>query len=85
MSCVRTVINTIEVYKTKGTPWGNFPGPKNFKESLQKWNAGVVSEDTFSQELKDAIAAFNTKVAELEAQRVSLYSNQDYVRGDVDD
>ncbi len=64
---------------------GQFPGPKNFKESLQKWNAGVVSEDTFSQELKDAIAAFNTKVAELEAQRVSLYSNQDYVRGDVDD
>lgn len=84
-SFVRTVINTIEVYKTKGTPWGNFPGPKNFKESLQKWNAGVVSEDTSSQELKDAIAAFNTKVAELEAQRVSLYSNQDYVRGDVDD
>lgn len=83
-SFVRTVINTIEVYKTKGTPWGNFPGPKNFKESLQKWNAGVVSEDTFSQELKDAVAAFNTKVAEFEAQRTPQYSNQDYVRGEVD-
>ena len=84
-SFVRTVINTIEVYKTKGTPWGNFPGPKNFKESLQKWNAGVVSEDTFSQELKDAVAAFNTKVTEFEVQRAPQYSNQDYVRGDVDD
>lgn len=83
-SFVRTVINTIEVYKTKGTPWGNFPGPKNFRESLQKWNAGVVSEDTFSQELKDAVAAFNTKVAEFETQRAPQYSNQDYVRGDVD-
>lgn len=83
-SFVRTVINTIEVYKTKGMPWGNFPGPKNFKESLQKWNAGVVSEDTFSQELKDAVAAFNTKVAEFEAQRAPQYSNQDYVRGEVD-
>lgn len=83
-SFVRTVINTIEVYKTKGTPWGNFPGPKNFKESLQKWNAGVVSEDTFSQELKDAVAAFNTKVAEFEVQRTPQYSNQDYVRGEVD-
>lgn len=83
-SFVRTVINTIEVYKTKGTPWGNFPGPKNFRESLQKWNAGVVSEDTFSQKLKDAVAAFNTKVAEFETQRAPQYSNQDYVRGDVD-
>lgn len=83
-SFVRTVINTIEVYKTKGTPWGNFPGPKNFKESLQKWNAGVVSEDAFSQELKDAVAAFNTKVAEFETQRAPQYSNQDYVRGEVD-
>lgn len=83
-SFVRTVINTIEVYKTKGTPWGNFPGPKNFKESLQKWNAGVVSEDTFSQELKDAVAAFNTKVTEFEVQRAPQYSNQDYVRGEVD-
>ncbi len=83
-SFVRTVIYTIEVYKTKGMPWGNFPGPKNFKESLQKWNAGVVSEDTFSQELKDAVAAFNTKVAEFEAQRAPQYSNQDYVRWEVD-
>lgn len=83
-SFVRTVINTIEVYKTKGIPWGNFPGPKNFKESLQKWNAGVVSEDAFSQELKDAVAAFNTKVAEFETQRAPQYSNQDYVRGEVD-
>ena len=83
-SFVRTVINTIEVCKTKGTPWGNFPGPKNFKESLQKWNAGVVSEDTFSQDLKDAVAAFNTKVSEFEAPRAPQYSNQDYVRGEVD-
>ena len=83
-SFVRTVINTIQVYKTKGIPWGTFPGPKNFKESLQKWNIGVVSEDSFSQELKDAISAFNSKVAEFEAPRAHQYSNQDYVRGEVD-
>lgn len=83
-SFVRTVINTIEICKRRGMPWSNFPNPKNFKESLQKWNAGVVSEDTFSQELKYAVAAFNTKVAEFEAQRAPQYSNQDYVRGEVD-
>lgn len=83
-SFVRTVINTIEVYKTKGTPWGIFPGPKNFKESLQKWNAGVESKDSFSQELKDAIAAFNSKVSAFEAARAPQYSNQDYIRGEVD-
>lgn len=83
-SFVRTVINTIEVYKTRGTPWGSFPGPKNFKESLLKWNVGVTPKDNFSQELKDAIDAFNSKVAELEAQRAPQYSNQDFARGEVD-
>ena len=29
-SFVRTVINTIEVYKSNGAPWGKFPAPKNF-------------------------------------------------------
>lgn len=84
-SFVRTVINTIEVYKSKGVPWGSFPAPKNFRESLLKWNAGVSTDDTYSQELNEAINAFNSKVNEYERVRSVQYSNQDYKRDEVDD
>ena len=83
-SYVRTVINTIEVYKSKGTPWGNFPAPKNSRESLLKWNAGVITDDSYSQELNEAISAFNSKVNDYERVRSVQYSNQDYKRGEVD-
>lgn len=83
-SFVRTVINTIEVYKSKGTPWGNFPAPKNFRESLLKWNAGVITDDSYSQELNEAISAFNSKVNDYERVRSVQYSNQDYKRDEVD-
>lgn len=83
-SFVRTVINTIEVYKSKGTPWGSFPAPKNFRESLLKWNAGVITDDSYSQELNEAISAFNSKVNDYERVRSVQYSNQDYKRDEVD-
>jgi uncharacterized protein len=81
---VRTLINTIKVYKTKGTPWGVFPGPKNFRESLNKWNNGIVLDDSYSEKLNDSISAFNEAVRELEESRSIQYSNQDYTRKDVD-
>lgn len=83
-SFVRTLINTIEVYKSKGAPWGSFPAPKNFRESLLKWNAGVITDDSYSQELNEAISAFNSKVNEYERVRSVQYSNQDYKRDEVD-
>lgn len=83
-SFVRTVINTIEVYKSKGSPWGSFPAPKNFRESLQKWNAGVVTDASYSPELNDSITAFNSKVDEYERIRSVQYSNQDYLKREVD-
>ena len=83
-SFVRTVINTIQVYKSKGSPWGSFPAPKNFRESLQKWNAGVVTDDDYSQELNEAITAFNNQVNDYERPRAIQHANQDYKRSEVD-
>ena len=83
-SFVRTVINTIAVYKIKGAPWGNFPAPKNFRESLQKWNAGVVTDDSYPQDLNEAITAFNNKVDDYERARSVQYANQDYIKSEVD-
>lgn len=83
-SFVRTVIDIIEIYKSKGAPWGSFPAPKNFRESLQKWNAGVITDEGYSQELNEAINAFNSKVNDYERVRSVQYSNQDYKRDEVD-
>ena len=82
---VRTVINTIELYKSKGTPWSSFPGPKNFHLSLLKWNSGIVADDSFDQELKDAIYTFNAKVSELDSSRSAQWAHYDYTVNEVNE
>lgn len=82
-SFVRTVINAIKIYESKGNPWGSFPGPKNFHLSLQKWNTGIVSEQGFNKDLQDAISNFNVKVEEFENARQGKFSHYDYSRSDV--
>lgn len=80
---VRTVINTIEFYKSKGTPWSSFPGPKNFHQSLLKWNSCMVIDESYNQELKDVISTFNNKVTELDAARSVQYPHFDYKLDEV--
>lgn len=81
---VRTVIDTIEVNKAAGNPWGRFPLPKNFHQSVEKWETGIVSDEEFSTDLNDAIQAFKTKVAELIIARGGSYPHFDYTREEVD-
>lgn len=80
---VRTVINTIELYKSKGTPWSSFPGPKNFHQSLLKWNSDMVIDESYNQELKDVISTFNSKVTEFDAARSAQYAHFDYKLDEV--
>lgn len=82
---VRTVINTIELYKSKGTPWSSFPGPKNFHQSLLKWNSGIVADASFEHELKDAILAFNAKVSDLDNARSAQWAHFDYTIDEVNE
>lgn len=81
---VRTIINTIEVDKEAGYPWGNFPFPKNFHESVVKWTTGIVCEDSFSDDLKNAIQMFTYKMTELIEARSGKYPHYDYTREEVD-
>ena len=81
---VRTVIDTIEVNKVAGNPWGKFPFPKNFHQSVEKWETGIVSDEEFSADLNNAIQAFKTQVAELINARREKYAHIDYTRDEVD-
>ena len=83
-SFVRTVIDTIEVNKAAGNPWGRFPFPKNFHQSVLKWVSGIVSEESFSDELKDAIQAFSKRAQQLIDARSGDYPHFDYSRAEVD-
>lgn len=83
-SYVRTIINTIKLYKTKGTPWGPFPGPKNFHLSLLKWNTDIQSNDSYQQELNDVISAFNKQVNNFDNSRSGLHPLYTYSKDEVD-
>ena len=84
-SFVRTAIDTIQVCKASGAPWGKFPLPKTFHQSFEKLVSGISSEDGFSDDLKKAIQAFSVKANELIAARSGQYPHYDYTRADVDD
>ena len=84
-SFVRTAIDTIQVCKASGTPWGKFPFPKTFHQSLEKFVSGITSEDGFSDDLNNAIQTFSVKANELIVARSGQYPHYDYTRADVDD
>lgn len=84
-SFVRTAIDTIQVCKASGTPWGKFPLPKNFHQSFEKLVSGITSEDGFSDDLNNAIQTFSVKANELIVARSGQYPHYDYTRADVDD
>ncbi|WCG00101.1 ATP-binding protein [Porphyromonas gingivalis] len=81
---VRTVIDTIEVNKASGNPWGKFPFPKNFHQSVEKWASGIICEQGYSEELKGTIQAFQDQIAELIDARSGQYPHYDYSREDID-
>lgn len=81
---VRTVIDTIEVNKASGNPWGKFPFPKNFHQSVEKWASGIICEQGYSEELKGTIQAFQDQIAELIDARSGHYPHYDYSREDID-
>ena len=81
---IRTVIDTIEVHKASGDPWGTFPRPKNFHLSVEKWASGIIGEQEYSQELNEAIQEFQHLTQQLINERSEKYSHYNYTREDVD-
>ena len=81
---VRTVIDTIEFNKASGNPWGKFPLPKNFHQSVEKWGSGITSEREYSEELNEAIREFQDEVSKLKNSRSTQYPHYDYTRNEVD-
>ena len=60
-SYVRTIIDTIKVNKASGNPWGRFPFPKNFHQSVEKWASGIDGDEDYTAELNGAIQSLKQK------------------------
>lgn len=83
-SYVRTVIDIVKLNKVSGSPWGNFPHPKNFHTSVEKWISGIVCDDVFSEDLNQSINTFHEFTNRLIAARSGQYPNYNYTKGEVD-
>lgn len=81
---VRTVIDTIELNKASGNPWGKFPNPKNFHQSVEKWASGITGAQEYSEELNEVIKEFQDEVSKLKNSRSGQYAHYDYTRNEVD-
>ncbi len=84
VSFIRTVIDTLEVNRAAGNPWGKFPFPKNFHQSVVKMASGIVGDEDYSNELNRSIQAFSAKVQELIKARSGDYPHFDYSKSEVD-
>lgn len=82
---VRTVIDTIEFNKASGNPWGKFPLPKNFHQSVEKWASGITGAQEYSEELNEAIQACKALFETLKNARSGQYPHYNYTREEIDD
>ncbi len=83
-SYVRTVIDSIKISKAAGNPWGKFPLPKSFHQSVEKWASSIVSDDGFTEDLNEAIQAFRVKAQDLINARSGQFPHYDYTKAEVD-
>ena len=74
VSFIRTLISALKIFISAGDPWGVFPKPKIFYETLCIWNQSIPSSDTFSDELKNAISQLQTSLNGL----IAKYSSEKY-------
>ncbi len=75
---VRTIIDAIKVNKASGNPWGNFPSPKNFHQSFETWASGIICENEYSDELKEAIQLFQNQAKDFIEARHDKYPKWEY-------
>ena len=80
---LRTLVSILLLERNAGSPWGKFPGPKNFFEKLKKWQEGLSDHDSFTADEKAALAALTNKITLLINARSGQYPTYDFTRGEI--
>lgn len=86
---LRTIVSVIQIERSAGRPWANFPHPKNFLEKINKWQDGLVEDASFSQPEMNALNGLREKISDFVAARTptatNRYPNGDFTRAEIDD
>ncbi|MGL6150785.1 MAG: ATP-binding protein [Aeromonas sobria] len=82
---LRTLVSILLLERNAGSPWGRFPGPKNFFEKLKKWQDGLDDEDTFTADENTVLGAVRDKLTILFDARSGQYPTYDFTRGEINE
>jgi uncharacterized protein len=81
---LRTLVTTIRIEQSAGSPWAQFPKPKSFFEKLEKWKAGLEPElASFADGQQAKLQALVDKIETLCAPRRIQYPHYDFTRQNV--
>jgi hypothetical protein len=81
---LRTLISIIRVDIDRGSPWGNFPKPKSFLDSIKKWKIGLEANDMFSEEEQAALKALTDYIDDLIQARSEAHPVYVFAKPEVD-
>ncbi len=80
---LRTIVTTLRQEMNAGSPWGRFPGPKNFYEKLKKWREDFEPNDAYTSDENNAIKALQEIADSFIEPRSKLYAPCDFSRKEV--
>lgn len=81
---LRTLVHVIQLEKNCGSPWREFPRPKNFFEKVRKWQEGIVANDLFSDDQNSTISKLNDYISRLVSARSEKYPTYDFTKPEID-
>ncbi|GJA13358.1 ATP-binding protein [Aeromonas caviae] len=82
---LRTLVSILLLERNAGSPWGRFPGPKNFFEKLKKWQDGLDEQDSFTADENTILGAVRDKLTALFDARSGQYPTYDFTRGEINE
>lgn len=82
---LRTIVSIIQIERNAGSPWAKFPHPKNFLEKIKKWNEGLLDDESFSNDEKNALENLQNKITEFENARSAQYPAYDFTKLEIDE
>jgi len=82
---LRTLVSVIQIERSAGRPWANFPHPKNFSEKIRKWQQGLEQDASFSTDESAALTALRDQISAFSAARTGQYPKYDFTRSEIDE
>lgn len=82
---LRTLVSILLLERNAGSPWGRFPGPKNFFEKLKKWQDGLGDQDSFTANEKTILGTVRDKLTILFDARGGQYPTYDFTRSEINE